>query len=674
MHPRKITKRSRHGHSETSLMDSLEARMLMADFSWTAAEVYLTELVNRARANPLAEGALLGIDLAAGLTSQELLRLIPSEPLALNDLLTLAARAHSLDMAQRDFFDHVNPDGLDPTDRAEAQGYTGTAGENIAAGYVNVDEAHAAWLVSLGHRRNVLSLHTAFDDEFHYDEFGPGIANTDIGPFYDYYTQLFGVQNTPVRRYVLGVVYNDNNNNDFYTMGEGMANVRVDVAPLTEPWNIIGTYLTDAAGNYQLPVTAGAYIVRFTNEQNGEEKVSYFSVDQYNVKVDAQEGEFGPAEDVTYRGVYGRGVQTSSGTGGRISSSMINQNGNPVVLQQGADGSGWTGYDLLELTAAPPIVGQVVSWTDPKDGLLYAAGAGPSGVILFRQTAGGQWNFRNLTTETGGVTTPSGQLVLLVGADSMVRLSGLSAAGKLVLYAQDGSGVSGAYGWSYTDLTTHDLEAQNQTMPVFVGDIIGYVTSWNGLNVAGLDANGDIHTVWWAPGLNLWQTTNISDITGAPAFSGGLTAYMTPWDGINLAGVTADGSLSVTWWVPSFDGQWLTNNLTTEFDGPELIPSSISSYVSSWGGLNVAGIDEIGNVVVYWWSPELTETGWEIATLSSEISGAPLLEGRITGLATSNGTLNLFGYTGDGNIVRYHWAVGGAWQWEDITVAVGGPG
>ncbi|HYE02508.1 MAG TPA: hypothetical protein VD963_04660, partial [Phycisphaerales bacterium] len=96
-------------------LDPLEPRTLMT-FSWSADEVYLAELVNRARANPAAEAARLGLDLTLDLTPAELARLVPQEPLALNQYLTLAARAHSLDMAQRDFFDHINPDGLDPTD------------------------------------------------------------------------------------------------------------------------------------------------------------------------------------------------------------------------------------------------------------------------------------------------------------------------------------------------------------------------------------------------------------------------------------------------------------------------------------------------------------------------------------------------------------------------------
>src|SRR5262245_43386685 len=172
MHARRCLDGSRPGPS----VETLEARRLMAAFSWTPEEVYLSELVNRARADPMAEGVRLGLDLTAGLTDAERARLVPSEPLALNPYLTVAARAHSLDMANRDFFDHVNPDGLNPTQRAQAAGYSGSAGENIAAGYRGIDEVHAAWLESLGHRKNVLSLHSNFTSTFHYDEFGPGFA------------------------------------------------------------------------------------------------------------------------------------------------------------------------------------------------------------------------------------------------------------------------------------------------------------------------------------------------------------------------------------------------------------------------------------------------------------------------------------------------------------------
>lgn len=665
----RLSKRNR-GHGECACIEQLEARALLTGFAWTAQEVYLAELVNRARANPLAEGARLGIDLSVGLDSAELARLVAQEPLALNEYLTVAARAQSLDMAERDFFDHVNPDGLDPTQRAQAAGYTGTAGENIAAGYSSIDEVHAAWLTSLGHRRNVFSLHSTFDDEFHYDEFGPGFAFTQIGPFFDYYSQEFGAQAAPARLFVLGVAFTDSNSNNFYNVGEGMGDVRVDVAPLAEPWNVVGTYTTDSAGNYQIPVLPGSYLLTFTNLANNQAKVSYLSVEGTNVKVDAKASQFG-APLAPYRAVYGRAIAASSSAAGRISVSTINQGAQPVALIQNSAGTDWSGYDLTALTGAPAVSGQVVSWTDSKDGLQYAAASGSSGVILYKQVNGTTWSYRNLTTESSGETVPGGQLVVLQGTDGLVRLAGLAGDGDLVVYAQTGAGSAGSYAWSFTNLATHDLAPQSMAMPQLVGEITGYVTSWNGLNVAGLDSSGQIHTVWWAPGIDLWRTTNLSEITGAPAFTGGLTAYLTSWDGINIGGITADGSLSVTWWVPSFGGNWLTNNLTAEFSGPNLVASSVSSYVTSWGGMNVAGIDNAGRVVVYWWAPEISATGWQVTALSDVISGAPRLEGRIMGLATPTGVLNVLGYTGVGDIVRYHWQPGSSWASENISVMAG---
>ncbi|MGH8570896.1 MAG: CAP domain-containing protein, partial [Gammaproteobacteria bacterium] len=43
--------------------------------------------------------------------------------LELDEDLSRIARAHSLDMATRDFFDHVNPEGKTPSDRGDAGGF-----------------------------------------------------------------------------------------------------------------------------------------------------------------------------------------------------------------------------------------------------------------------------------------------------------------------------------------------------------------------------------------------------------------------------------------------------------------------------------------------------------------------------------------------------------------------
>lgn len=62
-------------------------------------------------------------------------RLDALPPLASQPLLRCAARLHSQDMAERAFFSHVNPDGLDATQRIEATGYrAGVYGESILQG------------------------------------------------------------------------------------------------------------------------------------------------------------------------------------------------------------------------------------------------------------------------------------------------------------------------------------------------------------------------------------------------------------------------------------------------------------------------------------------------------------------------------------------------------------
>lgn len=70
------------------------------------------------------------------------------------------ARAHSKDMAVRNYFSHTNPDGKSPFDRMKAAGITFTAaGENIAANTYPLDRtveiAWNGWMNSESHRKNI---------------------------------------------------------------------------------------------------------------------------------------------------------------------------------------------------------------------------------------------------------------------------------------------------------------------------------------------------------------------------------------------------------------------------------------------------------------------------------------------------------------------------------------
>src|SRR5436190_20798975 len=65
----------------------------------TADEQLVLEMINRARANPAAEGQRLGIDINEGLPGGETATQQP--PIAMNKILLGTARAHSKDMYTR---------------------------------------------------------------------------------------------------------------------------------------------------------------------------------------------------------------------------------------------------------------------------------------------------------------------------------------------------------------------------------------------------------------------------------------------------------------------------------------------------------------------------------------------------------------------------------------------
>lgn len=78
--------------------------------------------------------------------------------LAWNRSLAEAAEQHSVDMAARRFFDHINPDGQRVSQRVSAQGYKWRmVGENLAGGDTTVADVIAGWLGSPEHCQNMMS-------------------------------------------------------------------------------------------------------------------------------------------------------------------------------------------------------------------------------------------------------------------------------------------------------------------------------------------------------------------------------------------------------------------------------------------------------------------------------------------------------------------------------------
>lgn len=65
---------------------------------------------------------------------------------------------HAVDMAKRNYFSHVSPDGQGPGKRATENNYRWTAiGENIAIGQMTSDQVVRYWLRNPEHRANILN-------------------------------------------------------------------------------------------------------------------------------------------------------------------------------------------------------------------------------------------------------------------------------------------------------------------------------------------------------------------------------------------------------------------------------------------------------------------------------------------------------------------------------------
>ncbi|BCJ72790.1 hypothetical protein CS0771_23340 [Catellatospora sp. IY07-71] len=75
-----------------------------------------------------------------------------------DERMRTAARRHSADMAEHDYFSHTGRNGSSFVDRLAAAGYPRreAAGENIAYGYPTAQSVVDGWMASTGHRNNIL--------------------------------------------------------------------------------------------------------------------------------------------------------------------------------------------------------------------------------------------------------------------------------------------------------------------------------------------------------------------------------------------------------------------------------------------------------------------------------------------------------------------------------------
>lgn len=310
--------RVRRSRRFCSRLEPLESRFLLSGTTFpepTADEQYMLELLNRARANPVAEAqwlltvsqtdptiraALSGWDASAFL--QEMTSHGSSPPLAFNPRLIAASHAQDAAMVASNLQFHSNYATLArPTNASQlapdGQPYfpsnesSWSMAENVFAYSGNLPNPHGASLdlyfheaflldwgnPDFGHLRNLLlpgPSGASASGRLPVSEIGIGIL-TDAYPS----TSPTATPDNPLNRglnvgpalvteelawrsgheFLTGVFYNDRDGNNFYTPGEGLGGVTIRVVG-THGEGVFTTQ-TWGSGGYSLDLPSGTYNV-----------------------------------------------------------------------------------------------------------------------------------------------------------------------------------------------------------------------------------------------------------------------------------------------------------------------------------------------------------------------------------------------------------------------------
>lgn len=434
------------------------------------------------------------------------------------------------------------------------------------------------------------------------------------------------------------------------------------------------------AGDPGDPISSGTWVneggqITFTDTATGLETGAKFSDNARTLQIT----QFRLSADSFFERPMAIGTRVdadSTGSfGSTVWSGVLDGDGLPLVFDLRLEGDQWKVVDLDRYALGDAIGDSPadIEVFQASDATLLAAVTTADGLFGFGRAADGFWRSVNLTEAISGAESIVSSITVFNDLSGRSHVAGVTGSGEVVTYVFDpDEGDDGE--WTYVNISETHLDPAGRPTPQFVGPIISYVTSWNGLNIAGLDAAGDIQAVWSGNGGTSWNASNLSTITGAPAMASGLTAYLTSWGGINIVGLDTSGTVLATWWVPSFGGAWRTADLTAASGGPQLVGTSLTSFVAPWGGLNVAGLSADGDVIAFWWSPatERDGRGWEVANLTAAIPDnepTPTLGLHSQTNTSYGGEMNVLGTDADsGDLLRLFFRVdAGSWQVENVS-------
>lgn len=348
----------------------------------------------------------------------------------------------------------------------------------------------------------------------------------------------------------------------------------------------------------------------------------------------------------------------------------LNDFGELLYFRRESDSTPWTVEELpLGSIASNPRIYGAVAWDD------QAAIATDQGVVQLARLSGGGWEVLNIATllpeSTPKITS---NFKLLRNNRGIPYLVGVTDANEIVYLVNFGAQTGTSRDWAFVNITSEVRDGFGLPDPNLQGELITYVTPWDGLNIARVNGQGEPVVYWTAPGLIGWRLSNLASAVADPSLARGferIVANVLPWGGIGIT--SADAQLRTVWWAPGLGGTWQFASLVdavTDGPRPTLVKDSVVAYSTTWGGQNITGIDANGRLWVYWWSPQSNR--WAADSLQSAV---PAFEGRTFTSRTSAYSVNVPAQTPMavtaidtfGHAVHLSFNVTTGWQGADAT-------
>jgi hypothetical protein len=241
-------------------------------------------------------------------------------------------------------------------------------------------------------------------------------------------------------------------------------------------------------------------------------------------------------------------------------------------------------------------------------------------IIAFQQTLantpGGGPAFKSVDISADltsqGMTSPVlSSLISYVPTWDAWHLAGIDASGRIQSVWINLT-VTGFSKWRSDDLTAIT------GAPAIQGQLAVTLTPWGGINLTGLDTGGNLLTTWWVPQfVGNWLVDNLTSVVnGANFVAGKVIGYGTSWGGLNYIGLTTDGTVTAYWWAPGVTSWSVTPLLPAGVPSSNRPTGNLTSYPSNAGTLNVFGTSSSDDVIRMWWNPGGLDT-WTAENLTN---------------------------------------------------------